>query len=409
VSVVVITSLEIIFWVLVAIAIYHYWGYPLTIRYWAARRKGREIASVGERSMSDYEFPTIELIVPMYNEGSIVGAKISNLANVIYPRDKLKICLILDGCTDDTKAAAEQSLQSRDMPFSCRIKEVLINRGKVAVLNDTISTTTSDVVALNDASALIFPDVLIRAAEHFRAGDVGVVCATYRMASEQHSEHRYWNRESALKADEAVIAAPLGAHGAFYLFRRALWSPLPADTINDDFVLPMLIVLQGSRVVYDQDMVAEEIDRPNKAQGFARRVRIGAGNFQQLIRVGRLLHWRRPALLFLFLAGKGLRGVLPLISIVCFGISAYLAYIGPAMYQIIFLVGITLLVVAFVEFLKKSESPRFLAFIAYLVQGQIASMIGVILHGVGLGSKVWTVTKNAKRIRDRRTASNVSK
>ena len=47
----------------------------------------------------------------------------------------------------------------------------------------------------------------------------------------------------------AASGSTLGATGAIYAVRRALWRPLPADTLLDDVLAPMRVVLAGYRVV----------------------------------------------------------------------------------------------------------------------------------------------------------------
>ena len=202
------------------------------------------------------------------------------------------------------------------MPGLITLVEYQPNIGKVAVLNDQIARTGSEIVALRDASALVGSDALIRAAEHFRDPIVGVVTGTYSMVlSGTKGETTYWRYQSEVRASESALAGPMGAHGAFYLFRRAAWTPLPQDTINDDFVLPMTIVLHGYRAVQDPAITASELERTKSGQDFWRRVRIGAGNLQQVIRLARLGDPRRGWVSFAFLSGKGLRGILPFLLI----------------------------------------------------------------------------------------------
>ena len=124
----------------------------------------------------------------------------------------------------------------------------------------------------------------------------------------------------------------MGAHGALYLFRRDLWTPLAPDTINDDFVLPMSIVANGYRSVYAPQIRVFEREKTQISQEFMRRVRIGAGNFQQAIRLVRLANPLRPGLAFAFVSGKGLRAVMPLILIAAFVSNLILAAFGDPLY-----------------------------------------------------------------------------
>jgi cellulose synthase/poly-beta-1,6-N-acetylglucosamine synthase-like glycosyltransferase len=81
----------------------------------------------------------------------------------------------------------------------------------------------------------------------------------------------------------------LGSNGAIYALRRCDYVPIAGDTIIDDFMIPLLVKMRGKRIVYDIEAVAHE-ETPSDIQAeFRRRSRIGAGGFQSLTRLWRLL------------------------------------------------------------------------------------------------------------------------
>src|SRR5439155_691970 len=66
----------------------------------------------------------------------------------------------------------------------------------------------------------------------------------------------YWRYEKQLRRFESAIGSTLGATVAIYALRRSLFRPLPEDTILDDVLVPMRVVLAGYRVVFSQDAYA---------------------------------------------------------------------------------------------------------------------------------------------------------
>ncbi len=78
----------------------------------------------------------------------------------------------------------------------------------------------------------------------------------------------------------------------------------------------MSIVARGHDAVYDASVVAQETEAGSPHVEFRRRLRLGAGNLQQVLRCVGLASFRRPALAFLFLSGKGLRAFVPLLALV---------------------------------------------------------------------------------------------
>src|SRR5262249_30950742 len=129
----------------------------------------------------------------------------------------------------------------------------------------------------------------------------------------------YWRYETFLKRCEGRLGALLGANGAIYAIRRELYTPIPGNTIVDDFVIPLRAKLRtGCRIVYDGDAVAREETPPNVGAEFHRRSRIGAGGFQSIGLLWRLLNPRSGWVAFTFFSHKILRWVCPFFLVAAF-------------------------------------------------------------------------------------------
>lgn len=383
----------------VAAIVYHHLGYPILLRRIAAvNRRTMDIAParVAEQEQSAL-LPTVEIIVPAHNEAAVIGAKIANLACIDYPRDRLRIVIALDGCTDETAELARRAIDDVGGTLDITIVPYARNVGKIAVLNDRIAASRAEIIALSDASALVDADALHKAAAHFADRSVGVVCSTYRLATAGSAgEQAYWNYQVRIKADEAAVAAPMGAHGAFYLFRREQWTPLPADTINDDFVLPMRIVARGYRAVYDQTIVATEMECTKPDQEFRRRVRIGAGNMQQLVRLAGLADPRRSGLAFVFVSGKALRTLVPFLAALAVIATVALAAMGEPVFQALLASELAVFAIALGVIATRSVGhPKPLAWLGYLVEGYAASAIGAVGVLTGTRKRPWRASAQA--------------
>src|SRR5262249_1695372 len=107
----------------------------------------------------------------------------------------------------------------------------------------------------------------------------------------------------------------VGADGAMYALRRSLFRPCPNDTIIEDFVIPMSIVRQGKRVVFQPKAVGWEDGARSISEEFRRKVRIAAGSAQGLVRgnawpgLAPLRFW------FVFLSHKLLRWLSPVFAV----------------------------------------------------------------------------------------------
>jgi cellulose synthase/poly-beta-1,6-N-acetylglucosamine synthase-like glycosyltransferase len=153
----------------------------------------------------------------------------------------------------------------------------------------------------------------------FRDETVGAVCGRLVLTdprSGRNVDGLYWRYETHLKRCEARLGALLGANGAIYAIRRSLFPRLPDGTAVDDFVVPLLAKLRtGCRIVYDADAVAREESAPDLTGEFRRRARIGAGGFQALGVLWRLLSPRHGWTAFALWSHKVLRWVCPFLMI----------------------------------------------------------------------------------------------
>ncbi len=362
------------------VIVYHHVLYPLLLRLLASRKSDELV----NQCLTDDDLPSIELILPAYNEASVVAAKIRNVAALDYPADKIKITLIGDGCTDDTMAIARAVANEPCCAgLSLEVDEHINNRGKVEVINQAVKNSKSDIVALSDISALINVDGLRMAARRFQQAKVGVVNSTYQFANySSQGEAAYWAYQSKVKQMETRTGSVIGAHGALYFFRRELFTPLKADTINDDFILPMLIVEQGFKAVHEPLITATELECVKSVANNNRRMRIGAGNLQQAVRLRRLLSPSFRGVAFNFLSGKVLRVLMPACLFLFLVISAVLAQ--KHLIFALLTAGQTLfyILALFVHFSKRQQSKpnRLLAVIYYFASGYWYSFIGMVQY-----------------------------
>ena len=258
--------------------------------------------------------PFVSVIIPAHNEEAVVADKIRNTLALDYPADRLEILLASDGSSDRTAEIARRTVHP-----SFRFLDFPVRRGKLAVLEDVVSRARGELLVFTDTSAMLAPDALKKAAENFADPSVGCVSGRYRIAREAtpaldargESERGYFEFEIFQRVCESRFHSTLGAHGAFYMVRRDLFPSVPPGTINDDFVIPMLILARGFRTVYEDRAVAFELHLATAAGEFRRRVRISRGNFQQIGLLLPVLGKKDLRALFVFLSHKALRAFQP--------------------------------------------------------------------------------------------------
>ncbi len=66
--------------------------------------------STPPNSEAQPNWPAISILVPAYNEGSVIAAKIENLVAMDYPADRIECLIFDDGSSDETVAVAEHAI-----------------------------------------------------------------------------------------------------------------------------------------------------------------------------------------------------------------------------------------------------------------------------------------------------------
>jgi cellulose synthase/poly-beta-1,6-N-acetylglucosamine synthase-like glycosyltransferase len=309
---------KVAFWLSLGLVVYPYVIYPLvlflTYSVTQAWRDLRYLGSPRNRRTDTpltSALPAVSIIVPAYNEEKVLLAKIENLRNLDFPRERVQIVFISDGSDDGTNHILQNL---RDENCEC----ILLSerKGKANALNQAVARATNQVLVFCDASTLFQPDAIKKLVRHFSDPEVGAVCGALRFqgnADAQQTEGAYWKYESALRMMEARLGAILNASGAIYALRRECFSAVPESTILEDFVIPMRARRLGFSVLYDPEAVAIEFPASTVSGEFTRRVRLAVGSFRamgDLVRVP----WRgfTP---FALISHKLLRWLVPFFAI----------------------------------------------------------------------------------------------
>jgi poly-beta-1,6-N-acetyl-D-glucosamine synthase len=298
-----------LFWIAVAFPLYVYIGFPLLLWLLQAlvRRPPRKQAIE----------PSVSLLIAAYNEAAVIADKIRNSLALDYPAERLEIVVASDG-SEDATAEIVRSFAA-ESGGRIRLLNYPQNRGKMAALNDAMRELRGDIVAFSDATSMLAPDSLRILVQSFSDAHVGAASGVYRLLKQDQAqlgpqEDIYWKYETFLKVQEARLGAFTGAHGSLFAIRRALY-PFPSEnTINDDFTIPMRILERGHRVAYEPAAVAFE--EAHEMEGFSRRVRITAGNIEQLREIKSLLWPPRPFVLFCLLSHKAGRLLVPVFMLI---------------------------------------------------------------------------------------------
>jgi cellulose synthase/poly-beta-1,6-N-acetylglucosamine synthase-like glycosyltransferase len=288
-----------LFWAAALLIAYAYVGYALWLRIrllWRARpvRRGPHT-------------PAVSIVMVVRNEEEILATKLQNLLSLDYPQ--CQIIVVSDGSRDRTESILRE--------YEARLHLVLnpAPRGKASGLNDALQFAQGEIVVFTDARQSIEAKALRLLAENFADPEVGCASGELMLGDPLMGESSqglglYWRIEKLIRVLEAASGSVVGATGAFYAVRRELLTSLPPGLILDDVYLPMQVVRQGRRSVFDPRARAWDSPNLGAEREFSRKVRTLSGNYQLVQLAPWLLSGSNP-IRFEFVSHKLLRLLVP--------------------------------------------------------------------------------------------------
>ncbi len=310
----------LLFWLCWAVVAYAYVGYPALLA--AYTRLFGAGALPDSPDLADADLPRVAMIVAAYNEAPVIAAKLSNTWELDYPADRFALYVGSDGSEDATPdlLASCRDPRLHAFPFQER-------RGKMAVLNDLVSQADADILVMSDANTMYAPDAVRQLVKHYTDPRVGCVSGELLLEEEGgvSGEGLYWKYEGWIKRTESRFGFLIGCNGGIYSLRRALYDPLPVNTIVDDFVVTLRVLEKGYLVRFEPEARAWEPPCPSSKAEMVRKIRIGAGDFQAMGLAKPLLHPRYGLRSFGFWGHKVLRWFTPLLATVALAANIALA------------------------------------------------------------------------------------
>jgi poly-beta-1,6-N-acetyl-D-glucosamine synthase len=279
--------LTMIYWGCGFFVVYTYLLYPLLVAILARCRR--------RPTRARDAFPgSVSIVVAAYNEEATIGRRLEELTDLLKASGlRGEVVVVSDGSTDRTAGIARSSNKG-----AVRVIELADNVGKASALSMGCAAARNEIIVFADARQTWASDSLHLLLQNFTDPDVGAVSGNLVVETSpgvMAGVGLYWRYEKWLRRQESSVHSTIGVTGAISAVRRSLFPPIPPRTLLDDVYWPLLVVMQGYRVVHERRAIAYDRlpDRPGDE--FRRKVRTLAGNYQLLIRLpAALMPWRNP-------------------------------------------------------------------------------------------------------------------
>ena len=306
---------------LILLVLYTYFGYFIAVILLGKviRRKVHK---------SDIQ-PHVTMLIAAYNEEKGIALKIEDSLKLNYPQHKLRIVVVSDGSTDGTdeivKSYAAQGVE---------LFRVEGRVGKTEARNVAMAALEGETIIFSDATTTYKEDLIEKMVRNFADPKVGMVTGhlIYRDSTNTQmgtGQKLYWKYESTIKKAQTSMGTLTGSVGCVTAFRKELYTPLP-ENIIEDFTGPLMLVMKGFRVVYEEEALCFEDTTKKAANEWNMRVRVIRGGMSGMLHARKILNpIAYPIPFFQLVSHKILRWLIPVFIISLFLVSNYMVWLDP--------------------------------------------------------------------------------
>lgn len=372
----------------VGFAAYTYFGYPLLLLLLGVVRRRRRVVPFTR-------WPTVSIVLPVYNEEAVIRSRLENLLQLDYPEDRRQILVVSDASTDRTDAIVSE-YRSRGV----ELLRMAHRAGKTAAENAALPRLRGEIIVHTDASVRVERGGLRALVASFADPTVGVA-SSHNVSVARVDEHAnyaeswYVGYDMWVRDLETRIHGIVGAAGCFYAARGAIQTyTLPGD-LSPDFAASLIAEEQGFRTASVRQAVCFVPRIPSLRREYRRKVRTIARGWQTLYFKRSLLNPMRSGVFSWILVSHKIcrwlvphAGVLALVALACLGRSLPWAGLGLGV------AALAALCAAIGWWWPDSHRlPRLAAVPAYLVIGNLAALHASLRAVRGARTPTWEPTR----------------
>lgn len=374
--------MELLFWVSAFLIMYAYAGYPLLLCLLSGR--------TGDLSPDDGvgPKPAVTVIIPVYNERSVIEMKLENTRAIDYPAGLLEVLFVSDGSDDGTGDCIRCVLDERT-----QLIELTARSGKAAALNAGLERAGGEIVVFTDASIMLASDAIREIVRPFASPAVGCVSGEDLIPG-SGGEALYGRYELFLRRRESRLHSIVGASGCLYAQRRSLCEQFPAGEAPDFFSV-LMTIQQGYRAV-SAPLATGTMTAITRTHGeFQRKVRT---LLRGMTTLGRHVHLLNPFRHGFFsvelISHKVLRWAVPFLLAAVLASSAALA-VHSLWYRLLLLLQIgfyALSLVGFASFtpLRNTLPVRISLF---FTMTNAAALAACVKYFAGVRQEIWSPSR----------------
>jgi len=228
--------------------------------------------------------PFFSILIPTYNEASVIRKRIENLLTLEYPRDSYEILIIDSGSTDGTADVVQELIQTRGqkVPRLILVREK-DRKGKGSAVKVGRSHARGEIILVSDANAAFHPGVLGILGAAFADPNVGGVGGRYCVGNPGQERTGgalfYWDLEYLMRKGEAALDSACLFHGEINAWRKDLIDPDPS-MLCEDLDMAIRIRRSGKKIGYEPSAIVYEPAATTTRDIIIQRKKVASGTLQ---------------------------------------------------------------------------------------------------------------------------------
>ncbi len=198
--------------------------------------------------------PKVSIVVPTYNESSIIRFKLENLSKLKYPKDLMQI-IVVDSDSNDQTVSLVNKFVKQHPEINIQVLTESERKGKSAALNFALKQCEGDVVIVSDADCFWPSDILNKALPFLADPNVGAISGPKILLNPKQSwitktEDAYLTSANLIKLGESKINSTLLFEGGFSAYKKEVIEAFdPYNTGSDDSGTIIKIVEKNARAM----------------------------------------------------------------------------------------------------------------------------------------------------------------
>jgi cellulose synthase/poly-beta-1,6-N-acetylglucosamine synthase-like glycosyltransferase len=213
------------------------------------------VASISSRppiSPSLQILPKVSIVIPAYNEESVIEGRINNIAS-IYPKDKMEVIISNDGSADRTEEVAKKALDENSLHG-----EVITHQrsGVNKAINRGVQESSNEIIVITGADGLFGEHTiheLVRVL--LSSDDIGAVSGDMTPLSEHdtvffNSEKAYRSVYGKICMWESNVHSTYCLNGAIVAYKKKAASVLNTRKGADDASMALSVIRNGYKCKY---------------------------------------------------------------------------------------------------------------------------------------------------------------